>query len=119
MLPPLTAADRDELDFRRQGLSVQVSPLEQQLVRHRVLLAQARLWQQALPALRQSFPAHDVEWQEWLTRFERRAAAVLRSEGGAAGLLELRLATLAFEMGEINRLLGDVPPAGTEVDPAR
>ena len=112
--PPLalTAADRDELDFRRRGLAVQLYPLEQQLAQGRVRLAQAHLWQRVLPALRQSFEATDTDWQEWLDYFERRAASVLRSESGAAALLELRLAVLTFELGEIARLLGAAARAG-------
>ena len=109
-LPPepplaLTAADRTELDFRRQGLALQVYVVTQQLKRPQLQLAQARLWQQALPALRKSFPATDTDWHDWLNRFEGRAASVLQFETGSAVRLQLRLATLTFEVAEITRLL--------------
>ncbi len=103
--PALTATDRDDLEFRRQGLALEVWPLEQKLHRAQVRLAQARRWQQAAPALRAAFAADDARAQARLDRFEDRAADVVRTEAGSPALLQVRLAALNFEIAEITRLL--------------
>jgi hypothetical protein len=103
----LTAADRDDLDFRRQGLRLDLYPLRQKLKRQQVLLAQAQCWQQVLPQLRATFPADNAHAHEWLDHFEKRAATILRDEAGAPALLQVRLAAIEFEIAEITRLLGD------------
>ena len=105
--PVLSADDRETLDLRRQGLALEAYPLKKQLARVEVRLAQARLWQQALPALRVAFPAEDAFAHQWLDYFAGKAAATLRDDSGTPALLGLRLATLAFEMAEIDRLLGE------------
>ncbi|GAA4364573.1 hypothetical protein GCM10023185_34200 [Hymenobacter saemangeumensis] len=103
--PVLSAADRKELDWRRRTIALEVFPLEQKLARVEVRLAQARLWQQALPALRAAFPAEDARAQRWLDYFEAEAAATLSTDSGQPALLKLRLATVAFELAEIDWLL--------------
>ena len=109
--PVLTAADRAELTLLRQALALQIYPLEQELARCRVRLAQAQLWVQALPALRATFSAANNSAQLWLNDFNSKAAAIRQEEAAQPALLKLRLATLAFEMAEIDRLLGEAAPA--------
>ncbi len=110
-LPPLTltAADRDDLDFRRLGLRVAAAPLQLKLERSQLQLAQAQCWQRVLPQLRATFPPENAWAHGWLDRFERRAGGLLRTEAGGPALLQVRLAAIAFEIAEITRLLGDAP----------
>lgn len=109
----LTPSDRDDLSFRHLQLTTQVYPLKQKLERLQVRLAQAQCWQQAMPQLRNTFPAENAEAHKWLDRFERRAASTLRTEAGTPALLQVRLAAIEFEMAEITRLLGDAPAPGS------
>lgn len=112
---PLTADDRAELDYRRLGLRVAAGPLEKKLAREHLRLAQARCWQLVLPQLRAAFPPENPWAHTWLDERTRRAAVALRSAGGPAALLQVRLAAIAFEIAEITRLLGEVdaPPDGS------
>ncbi len=105
--PALSAANRADLDFYRQGLALQVHPLAQKLRCALVPLAQARRWQQVLPALRAAFAAANAgaEAHAWLDTFERRAARTERTAGGPLAQLQTRLAAVAFELAELDRLL--------------
>ena len=110
--PVLSADDRQKLGRRQREIALEAYPIEEQLARCEVRLAQARLWQQALPMLRAARPATDKLAQLWLDYFEQKAAATLLDDSGTPALLRLRLATLAFEKSEIDRLLAEsAPPA--------
>jgi transcriptional regulator with XRE-family HTH domain len=109
--PLLSAADREELDWRRRDIAREIYPTKQRLARVEVRLAQARLWQQALPALRAAFPASDTFAHQWLDHFVGKAAVTLNADSGQPTLLKLRLAAIAFEMAEIDRLLAAEPAA--------
>lgn len=104
--PVLSDDDRKNLDFRRREIVVATFPLEAALARVQVQLAQARLWQQALPTLRTAYPATDETAHDWLRLMEIKATRTLRRASGTPALLQLRLATLQFETAEIERLLG-------------
>lgn|GEM_PF-3795179 len=108
----LTASDRDDLDFRRQGLRLDLYPLRQKLARQQVQLAQARCWQQILPQLHTTFPTDNAHAHEWLDHFEKRAANTLRNQAGAPALLQVRLAAIEFEIAEITQQLGAVAGGG-------
>ncbi|MCR5889113.1 hypothetical protein LRS06_15350 [Hymenobacter sp. J193] len=105
VLAPLPAADRETLDFRRREIALQQYRLEQKLAQCRVHLAQARLRQQALPALHVAFSPADELTEQWLKWLERDSRAILAKEEPAALLLALRLRVLAFEVKEIEQLL--------------
>ena len=117
----LSATDRDDLDLRRLELTLEARPLAEKLERQRVRLAQARRWQQVLPALRAAFaadnatafaasgPANHADADAWLDRFERWAAGRVALGAGAAALWEVRLGAIAWEVAEITRRLGEAP----------
>lgn len=107
-LPPPAFADdeRQGLDLRRRGLELQAQALSRQLARCQTLLAQARLRQQVIPGLRARFPVADKLAHARFNIWERRAAAMLRTEGNAATLLALRQSVLAFEAAALGRRLG-------------
>lgn len=103
---PLPASDRETLDLRRRELQLQQYQVEQKLARCEVHLAQGRLRQQALPALRTVLDPADTLTESWLALFEREAHR-MQEEESTAQLLKLRLRVLAFEAAEIEQLLGE------------
>lgn len=106
---PLPTYDRETLDLRRREITLQQHRLEQKLARCEVHLAQARLRQQALPALRAAFAPADELTEQWLNWLERDSRAMLAKDGPAARLLALQLRVLAFETAEIEQLLAEEP----------
>jgi transcriptional regulator with XRE-family HTH domain len=101
----LSADQREKLSIRLQAIQLEEYPLRQQLQRVQIRLAQARLRQQAEPALRAALPATEALAHRKLGRLAEEADACLRDEGSEPALLELRLRVLAFERAEIERLL--------------
>lgn len=101
----LSARQREDLSMRLQAIQLEEYPLRQQLRRVQIRLTQARVRQQAEPALRAALPATEALAHRKLGRLAEESDAYLRDEGATPALLELRLRVLAFERAEIEQLL--------------
>ncbi|RYY21090.1 MAG: helix-turn-helix domain-containing protein [Cytophagaceae bacterium] len=108
----LSTSQREDLEIRLQAIQLAEYPLRQQLRRVQIKLAQARLRQQAEPALRATLLATEALAHRKLSRLAEAADAYLRDEGATPALLELRLQVLAFERAEVARLLNGPALAG-------
>ncbi|RYY19410.1 MAG: helix-turn-helix domain-containing protein [Cytophagaceae bacterium] len=101
----LSARQREALAMRLQAIQLEEYPVRQQLRQVQIRLAQARVRQQAEPALRAILPATEALAHRKLGRLAEESDAYLRDEGATPALLELRLRVLAFERAELEKLL--------------
>jgi|GEM_PF-3185431 len=103
----LRPTERAKLRLRWKEIRVERNALRDQLDRAQVRLGQARVRQLLLPPLLAALPSADAPSVRAMVLLEllREAARTLETKAAQPALLTLRLAVLAFEAGEIQRLL--------------
>jgi len=108
--PALHPADATALHQRRQGLRIEAYKLGQQLARCQTRLAQAHLRQQVLPGLAAALPPAEERLRQWLAGRATPDPDEQRADASALAVLALRQRVLAFELAELDALLGPEAP---------
>jgi len=112
--PALHPADATALRLRRQGLRIEGYKLAQQQARCQTRLAQARLRQQVLPGLAAALLPGEERLRQWLASRAAPDPGEQLADASALAVLGLRQRVLAFELAELDRLLGSEAPGSRD-----